>query len=126
MTDLATTIDTYLEGYGEADPVRRDELIARAFAADAALIDPPLEGHDHHGIAAMAQTVQSLYPGHRFRRTSAVDDHHGFARYGWQLLTPDDTVALAGMDIVQVAPDGRLTQVVGFFGDLAAVEDPTP
>ena len=118
MTDLETTIDTYLEAYGEPDAGRAEALMARAFTADAKLIDPPLAGEGHAAIVAMAQTVQTLYPGHRFRRMSVVDQHHEFARYGWQLLTPDDSVALTGMDVVEVAPDGRLKQVVGFFGDL--------
>jgi hypothetical protein len=92
--------------------------MARAFTDDAKLIDPPLAGEGHAAIVAMAQTLQTLYPGHRFRRMSVVDQHHEFARYGWQLLTPDDCVALTGMDVVEVASDGRLKQVVGFFGEL--------
>jgi hypothetical protein len=120
MTDLATAVDAYLEGYGEPDAARRDQLMHQAFTDDAALIDPPLEGRGRTAIAEMAATVQSLYPGHRFRRASAIDEHHGFARYAWQLVTPDDTVALSGLDVVQVDADGRIRQVVGFFGDLVA------
>ena len=41
MSDLATTIDTYLEAYGEPDAAKRAALIQRAFAEDGRLIDPP-------------------------------------------------------------------------------------
>jgi hypothetical protein len=121
MTDIATTVDAYLAGYGEPDADRREALMHQAFTDEATLIDPPLEGRGRAGIVSMAATVQSLYPGHRFRRASAIDEHHGFARYAWQLLTPDDTVALSGLDVVEVAEDGRIRQVVGFFGDLVVV-----
>jgi hypothetical protein len=118
MSDLATTIDTYLEAYGEPDGPKRTELIRRVFADDGRLIDPPLDASGHDGIAAMAEAVQSQFPGHRFRRTSAVDAHHDFARYGWELFGPDGAVAVAGMDVVELDTDGRLVRVVGFFGDL--------
>ena len=39
----------------------------------------------------MASAVQAQFPGHTFRRTSAVDGHHGFARYEWEMLAPDGT-----------------------------------
>jgi hypothetical protein len=118
MSDLATTIDTYLEAYGEPDGPRRAELIRRVFTAEGRLIDPPLDAAGHDGIAAMAAAVQGQFPGHRFRRTSAVDAHHDFARYTWELLGPDGAPAVAGMDVVETDADGRIVRVVGFFGDL--------
>ena len=126
MRDITTIIDLYLAGYGEPDPAKSGELLARAFTDDASLIDPPLEAKGLDGIITMARTVQSLYPGHRFRRTTGVDEHHGFARYGWQLLGTDGAEVLTGMDIVELAGDGRLAQVVGFFGAPAALAGTTP
>ena len=70
----------------------------------------------------MADAVQQQFAGHRFRRTSAVDAHHGFLRVAWELVAPDGRVALTGVDFGRLAPDGRLAQVTGFFGDLPAVE----
>lgn len=72
MTDLHSTIDTYLEAYGEPDGDRRSELVSRVWADDGQLIDPPLDGSGHAGISEMAATVQSRYPGHSFRRTSGI------------------------------------------------------
>jgi hypothetical protein len=125
MSDLATTIDTYLEAYGEPETAKRAQLITRAFADDARLIDPPMDAAGHDGIAAMAAAVQGQFPGHTFRRTSAVDTHHDFARYAWQLVGPDGAVAVAGTDVVEVDADGRIVRVVGFFGELADADNPT-
>jgi hypothetical protein len=118
MTDLEQNIDTYLEAYGEADATRRDELVRGVWAADGWLVDPPLDGIGRRGISDMAGIVQSHYPGHRFGRTSGVDEHHGFARYTWDLVGPDGTVALTGLDVAEVGPDGLLKRVVGFLGPL--------
>ena len=122
MTDPTVTIDTYLEAYGEADPARRDQLIRGVWAADGQLIDPPLDGTGHVGIAEMAAAVQGQFPGHRFRRTTGVDAHHGFARYGWELVAADGSVSLGGVDVAELGGDGKLVRVVGFLGDLPARE----
>ena len=61
------------------------------------------------------------YPAHTFRRTTGVDAHHTYARYGWELVAPDGTVAVAGTDVVTLDADGRIATIVGFFGDLPPV-----
>lgn len=115
-TELTDLIDTHLAAYGEADADRRASLVAEVWSADGSLIDPPFDGTGHEAIAAMTDVVLAHYPGHTFRRTTAVDSHHAFARYGWELLAPDGGVALAGTDIVELAPDGRVGRIIGFFG----------
>jgi hypothetical protein len=117
MSDITTTIDTYLEAYGETDAARRTKLIEQVWAVDGELVDPPLDAAGHDAIGSMAQAVQGQFPGHRFRRTTDVDAHHGFARYGWELVAGDGTVAVSGVDIAEV-DDSRLQRVIGFFGEL--------
>ena len=120
MSDVTATIDTYLEAYGETDAGRRRELIDKIWAPDGQLIDPPLDAAGRDAISEMAAAVQGQFPGHSFRRTSAVDAHHGFARYGWDLVAADGSVTVSGVDVAEL-DDGRLRRVVGFFGDLAAL-----
>jgi hypothetical protein len=55
-------------------------------------------------------------------QTTSVDEHHGWARYGWVLDDPAGAPVLTGTDVVRVDGDGRLAQLVGFFGELAPVE----
>jgi hypothetical protein len=114
----AAIADRHLAAYGEPDPLRRRALLEAAWVPDGALIDPPLDaanGHDQ--LDDLFATVQSHYPDHRFRRTTAVDVHHDFGRYGWELVGPDGAVVLGGVDVVDFAADGRLSRVVGFLGD---------
>ena len=86
------------------------------------MIDPPFDGTGPAAIADMVDAVLQHYPGHRFERTTAVDAHHEFARYGWALVAADGTPAVQGYDIVQLDGDGKLARIVGFFGDLPAKE----
>lgn len=118
-TQLVDVVDRHLQAYCEPDAARRAALIAQSWTTDGQLVDPPFDGAGHDGIAAMAEVVLTHYPAHTFRRTTVVDAHHTFARYGWALEAPDGTVAVTGTDVVELAADGRLQRVVGFFGDLA-------
>jgi hypothetical protein len=118
ITDISSTVDTWLEAYAEPDPARRAQLVAGVWAADGALIDPPFDARGLDDITAAGDTVLSHFPGHRFRRTSGIDLHHRTARYAWEIVSPEGTTVLFGLDLVDVDEVGKLSRVVGFFGDL--------
>jgi hypothetical protein len=120
MSDVTTTVDTYLSAWNETDPQRRAALVAEVWAADGTLTDPPLAAEGHAGISDLHAALQAQFPAHRFRRSSAVDIHHDRFRVGWELVGPDGSVALAGLDVGELAADGRLHSITGFFGDLPA------
>ena len=113
---ITEIVDRHLAAYCEPDAARRAELVAAAWAPNGTLMDPPFDGTGHEAIAALTDTVLAHFPGHTFRRTTAVDHHHGVGRYGWELVAPDGAVSVGGIDVVDLAPDGRLQRVVGFFG----------
>lgn len=122
MNDLTTTIDTYLSAWTEPDAARRAVLIARVWDTDGRLTDPPFAAAGHAGIGEMASALQTQFPGHRFRRTSGIDAHHDQLRFAWELVGPDGAVALSGLDVGELAADGRLRRITGFFGDLPLAE----
>jgi hypothetical protein len=123
MSDLTTIVDTYLSAYGERDAARRAELIGWVWAAEGQLVDPPLAAEGHDGISDMAASVQQQFTDHRFRRVSGIDGHHDQFRFAWELVGPDGTVAVSGMDVGELAEDGRLQRITGFFGELPARDD---
>lgn len=125
VTTIGVAIDTHLRAYCEPDPARRADLLAAAWAVDGSLIDPPFDAQGLDAIAGMADVLLTHYASHSFRRTTAVDLHHSFARYEWELVGPDGTVAVAGTDFVEIDADGRIARIVGFFGPLAAAGQAT-
>ena len=120
MSDVTSTVDTYLAMWNETDLARRAQLVARAWAGDGRYVDPMLEAEGHEALSAMVTGVQAKFPNHRFRRVSGVDVHHEELRFGWELTGPDGAVVVAGLDVGALAPDGRLRRITGFFGDLPA------
>jgi hypothetical protein len=120
---VTATIDTYMDAYSEPDATVRAELVAKTFAPDAELIDPPIDGKGHAGITEMMGAVLGHYPDHRFRRTTGVDAHHNVARYGWELVDTAGTVALTGTDVAEFGDGGAISRVLGFLGDLPARDD---
>ena len=120
-TDTTVTIDSHLQAYAMADADRRNALVAANWNPEGELLDPPLEGRGHTEISALADAVLTHFAGPRFERTTAVDAHHGFARYGWDLVGPDGAVAMSGTDVVQFDDAGKLLRIVGFFGPLEPV-----
>jgi hypothetical protein len=122
MPDLTTTVDAYLAAWNERDAERRSQLVAEAWASDGQLIDPPLAAEGHAGISDMAAALQQQFEGHRFRRASGVDAHHGHLRFAWELVSPGGDVALTGLDVGELSEDGRLRRITGFFGELPAAD----
>ncbi len=117
-TSMTATIDLHLEAYALADLDRRNDLVAANWNVDGVLLDPPFAGRGHLEISAMTDIVLAHFAGHRFQRNTAVDAHHGVARYGWDLVGPDGTSAVSGTDFVEFDDDGKLLRIVGFFGAL--------
>lgn len=117
--DVTALADTYIAMWNEEDPAARGALIEQAWALDASYRDPLLAADGHAALDEMVATVHAHYPGQRFTRTTAVDEHNGFARFGWSLGPQDGPATVAGVDVAELAPDGKLRRITGFFGDLA-------
>jgi hypothetical protein len=122
MSDVKTTVDAYLDGLTQTDAERRAELIRTAWAEDARFVDPLFDVQGHAALDDLAQGVIAQDPGHPFRRTSGVDDHHHLARYTFEFVAPDGTIVITGTDVGELAEDGRLQAITGFFGDVPADE----
>ena len=118
-----TTIDRYIDMWNEEDAGRRAELVAAAWTADASYVDPLLEAEGHDGLSEMVANVHAHYPGYRFRRRSDVDVHHDRVRFAWDLVSPAGEVFVSGIDVGDLAEDGRLRRITGFFGEPAGVPE---
>ena len=121
VSDLTATVDTYLSAWSEPDAAAPGGTrSSRSGPPTAGSIDPPLAAEGHAGISRAGGRAADAFPGHTFRRASGVDAHHDQLRFAWELVGPDGAVALTGLDVGEVAPDGRLHRIAGFFGDVPA------
>jgi hypothetical protein len=122
MDNLNTTITTYLELLNETDADKRTTLAKQVWADEGIWIDPPFEAAGPAAIADTIGGVQEQFPGHTFRQVSGVDAHHDLFRFAWELVAPDGTVTVGGIDVGQLADDGRFRRVTGFLGPLPEVD----
>ena len=105
-TTTTTAIDTHLRAYCEPDATVRADLVASVWHPAGRLIDPPFDATGHDDISAMTEAVLAHYPAHTFVRTTDVDEHHTFARYGWSLVGARRH-RRTGTDVVEFDDDGR-------------------
>jgi hypothetical protein len=119
VSSMEATIDAYVVMFNEADDAVRADQARAVWVDDGRLTDPLVDAVGPTHIAAAIGALRAQMPGHSLARTTDVDGHHAHARFGWSVNAPDGSVAVAGIDVVTFAPDGRIRTAVGFFGDLA-------
>ena len=120
-TTIEGTIDRYVVMFNEADDAIRADLAHEVWVDDGRLVDPLIDAVGPDQIAAAIGGLRDQMPGHSLTRTTVVDAHHDQARFGWTVNGPDGSVAVAGIDVVTFASDGRIQTAIGFFGDPAPV-----
>jgi hypothetical protein len=109
--DLDVTVDSYLAARTEADPQRCAVLVERAWSADGRLIDPPFAAAGRSNISRLASILQVEFPGYVYRRVGEVERDHGRLCFKWQFVAPNGTAAMEGIDVGELAADGRLRRV---------------
>ncbi len=118
MTGVQEMVETYAAAWNEPDPVARRALLERSWADDGTYTDPTAAVAGREALIAHIDAFQQQFPGVPIVLTSGVDEHHGWVRFGWRMPAADGTVIVEGLDCGELAPDGRLRRIVGFFGPL--------
>jgi hypothetical protein len=107
----------YCSAWNTVDRAERDRLLAQVWAADGVYSDPnPTLVKGRAALSNEIAALQRRHPGAKFR-CSAPQTHHGAMRTTWAYLNPDGSEIEHGMDFSELAADGRIRRVVGFFGD---------
>ena len=119
--DVERMLDAYERTINEIDGDRQHAAAREALTDDFRFVGPQLG--QVVGRTAMVEAVngareQAPSDSVQIRRTTAVDEHNGWLRFGWEFVDGAGRVLAAGMDVARLAPDGRLSQVVAFFGEL--------
>lgn len=128
MTDIHTdaaqieqAVADYFAAFNETDDVSRTARLRAAFVEESRYSDPLSDAAGRDAIGEMMAGVRQQYPGMEVRRTSAIDRHHDLVRFSWDIVMPDGSALIDGIDVGRVAEDGRLVDIRGFFGVAAPV-----
>ncbi|MBT1157394.1 nuclear transport factor 2 family protein [Aminobacter anthyllidis] len=120
--DVTSLIDRYCAVWNEPDAVRRKALLEAVWTERATYTDPRADTVGADELLAHIAKIRASRPGAKIVRTTAVDLHHGVARFGWRVVEADGTPLPEGIDFVELAPDGqRIERIIGFFGPMTAI-----
>jgi hypothetical protein len=118
--DAAEAVNTYGAAWNEADEDKRRALLDRSWSDDGRYMDPTAQADGRDALLAHISGFRAMMPGHTIDMTSDVDVHNNVFRFAWIMRNGNETV-LEGMDFGELADDGRIDRIVGFFGPFPAI-----
>ncbi|WP_431901734.1 nuclear transport factor 2 family protein [Nonomuraea sp. bgisy101] len=110
-----TIVERYLAAWNETDAEARAKAVAEVWTEDATYTDPLADVAGHDGIAAVIAGAQEMFPGLVFTPGELHDAHHDLVRFTWHLGPAGGEALAVGFDVVKLAEDGRIRQVLGFL-----------
>ena len=109
-------VDAFLRAWGNPDAADRRRLLESCAAPDIAFRDAFSATNGIEEMLANLEAVQIHMPGMTLVRDGDVRQAHGTAIAGWTAQGPDGSPRGRGTNVYDLAPDGRIRRVVGFWG----------
>jgi hypothetical protein len=109
-------INDYLAAWNEPDEAKRRGFIERCWADDGLYCDPLSDGRGRDALNGFIAGMHGQQAGARIELTSGVEQHHNQIRFAWAFIGPDGKRAIEGIDVGELAADGKLARIVGFWG----------
>ena len=116
--NIQTVVETYVAAWRERDAEARLRLLEQSWADDGVYVDPLTRTEGRAALSRMIGRYHQERPDTQVVLTSGVDHHHRELRFTWALLGDNGATLMIGMDFGQIAEDGRLQQITGFFGPM--------
>ena len=115
---MDTVIEKYDHAWNASEVDERRRLLEAALTDDCEMLEPRGRFSGREAILERITGFSDRFPGARVDITTNIEEHNGFARYGWRIVDREGALVLDGIDVVERAADGRLRRVVMFFGAL--------
>jgi hypothetical protein len=121
MIALEDALRVYVQAWNETDDQTRLELLESVLEPDAVLFDPMGVLKGPSGVNGFIGKVRAQIGTAQLVYTSAPQPHpHGpWVRYAWAIVATAGQPIMEGMDVIELAEDGRFRRVVSFSGRLA-------
>ncbi len=110
------TADKFLAAWGEPDVALQASLLEQSVAPEISFRDKfsATEGLEDMKLH-LAAAVQHM-PGVRVKREGDVSQCQGTAVIRWVVIGPNGAEMGRGMNVCELAPDGKFARVTGFWG----------
>jgi len=113
--DTNEIVAAYGAAWNEPDEAKRTALLDKAWSDDGIYNDPTATAYGRDALITHIAGFHAAMPGHTIDLTSGVDTYDGVFRFAWVMRNGNE-VTLEGVDFGELAPDGRIQRIVGFFG----------
>jgi SnoaL-like domain len=112
MSDIQTTVESYIATWSEPDPEIRREAVAELWAEDAFYRNQFGEYHGRAGIERAVGEAYELFATRGFTFTvDRIDVNHDVVRWVWHVLPPGGGAPEAvGTQVVSLDADGRMVR----------------
>jgi hypothetical protein len=115
LMDTDAIVAAYGAAWNETDEAKRAALLEQSWTDEGTYCDPLSMVEGRAALVAHIGGFQAMMPGHTIDQASAVDAHDGVFRFAWVMRNGEE-IALEGIDFGELASDGRIQRIVGFFG----------
>jgi hypothetical protein len=119
--DASEIVGAYGAAWNEPDEAKRTALLETSWADDGVYQDPTGKAEGRAALIAHIGGFQTMFPGRSIDLASGVDVTEAAVRWAWVMRNGDE-VELEGTDFAELAPDGRIRRLAGFFGPLPPLE----
>jgi uncharacterized protein YndB with AHSA1/START domain len=113
---LSQAVDAFLAAWSEKDEARRRAALAAVVTEDVAFADAFSCTAGIEDLVAHLAAAQVHMPGVVLSRAGDVRQCQGTAVVEWAAKGPDGAPRGRGTNVFDLAPDGRIRRVVGFWG----------
>ena len=117
MPDYPEAFDRMLAAWNETDREKIRDYLDAALTPDVHFVDPTVDIKGIEAFETMIHGVQARIPNAVYSRISDVDNHHNLYRYHWAIHRNGEML-VQGFDVAATDDDGRISMVLGFFGNL--------
>lgn len=111
---IETLISKYVGAWSEPDAAARQQLLEAIWSPGGTYTDPLTHAASRAELDAVIEQFLQSNPGAQFSINGKIDAHHQHIRFYW-VLHMSNGRELNGMDYGELAPDGKLQKIVGFF-----------
>ncbi len=111
-------IAAYMAAWNEDDPETRMALLESCWAEAGIYCDPGVYLVGRQALSERIATIRAGRPGASLVQLTPLECHHDALRFHWHLLRADGSTGPRSLDIGITDADGRLSRMIGFFGEL--------
>ncbi|MEM9509214.1 MAG: transposase [Cyanobacteria bacterium P01_E01_bin.35] len=116
MLEIKQVIQDYILAWNSSDSEQRMTSIAKVLSENCLYIDShlpePITGRELH--CQFIARFREKFPELTLYLVSAPDSHHGYLRFGWQLLKANGEIFTQGSFFGEINKQDQITKLVGF------------